>query len=101
MMFWCDIIGHYPELVPELPADVTALEWGYEGEHPFHANCKRFRDACIPFYVCPGTSSWSSIAGRTSNMIKNLLNAAVNGLAAGAVGFLNTDWGDNGQRSSA
>jgi hexosaminidase len=96
MMFWGDIIGHYPELVPELPKDIIALEWGYEGEHPFEANCKRFRDSGIPFYVCPGTSSWNSIAGRTDNMIANLLNAARGGLATGAIGFLNTDWGDNG-----
>lgn len=96
MMFWGDIIGHYPELVPELPKDVIALEWGYEAEHRFDITCKRFRDAGLDFYVCPGTSSWNSISGRTDNMMKNLLNAAENGLATGAIGFLNTDWGDDG-----
>ena len=30
-----------------------------------------FSDSGIPFYVCPGTSSWCSIAGRTDNMLAN------------------------------
>nr|ABG21222.1 chitinase [uncultured bacterium] len=29
MQFWGDIIVHYPDLVPELPKDVTAMLWGY------------------------------------------------------------------------
>ena len=28
MQFWGDIILHRPELIPELPKDVIALEWG-------------------------------------------------------------------------
>ena len=96
MMFWGDIIINSPELIPELPKDIIALEWGYEGDYPFEQNCQKYKDAGIEFYVCPGTSSWNSILGRTDNMKENLLNAAVNGLANDAIGFLNTDWGDNG-----
>jgi hypothetical protein len=29
----------------------------------------------IPFYVCPGTSSWNTVVGRTDNAIANLINA--------------------------
>jgi hypothetical protein len=50
----------------------------------------------VPFYVCPGTSTWCSLAGRTDNALANLLNAAENGLKYGAIGYLNTDWGDLG-----
>ncbi|NLG96324.1 MAG: family 20 glycosylhydrolase [Chloroflexi bacterium] len=96
MQFWGDIINNHPELVPELPRDVIALEWGYEADHPFDANCARFAASGIPFYVCPGTSTWNSLAGRTENSVGNLINAAENGLKHGALGFLNTDWGDNG-----
>ena len=96
MQFWGDIIVHYPELVPELPRDVIALEWGYEADHPFDEHGKLFASAGVPFYVCPGTSSWNSIAGRTDNALGNLQNAAENGLKHGAGGYLNTDWGDRG-----
>lgn len=96
MQFWGDIVIQHPELIPELPHDVVALEWGYEGDHPFRANCEKFAHAGIPFYVCPGTSSWNSISGRTDNAKANILNAAEAGLEQGAIGLLNTDWGDSG-----
>ncbi len=96
MQFWGDIIINHPDLVPELPRDVIALEWGYEADHPFASHGAVFAASGVPFYVCPGTSSWNSIAGRTENAIGNLLNAAKSGLKHGSVGYLNTDWGDRG-----
>lgn len=96
MHFWGDIILQYPELVAELPKDVVVLEWGYEAAHPFEAHGELFAQSGIPFYVCPGTSSWSSISGRSKNCLDNLRNAAANGQKNGATGFLITDWGDKG-----
>jgi hypothetical protein len=95
MMFWGDIILHEPALIPELPGDIIALEWGYESDHPFGENCEKFADAGIPFYVCPGTSSWNALVGRTDNAMGNLRNAAKHGLKHGAIGYLNTNWGDH------
>jgi hexosaminidase len=94
--FWGDIIVQHPELIPELPRDAIALEWGYEANHPFAEHCPQFGAAGVPFYVCPGTSSWCSIGGRTANALANLRSAAEHGLAHGAVGYLTTDWGDLG-----
>ncbi len=96
MQFWGDIIIKYPELIAELPKDAIALEWGYEATHPFGEHAAKFAASGVPFYVCPGTSTWNTVAGRTDNAKANLLNAAENGLKHGAIGFLNTDWGDNG-----
>jgi len=96
MMFWGDIIVKRPELITELPREAIALEWGYEADHPFPEHLQRFREAGLEFYVCPGTSSWNSLAGRSENAILNLARAAEQGKAAGASGFLITDWGDHG-----
>lgn len=96
MQFWGDIIIQHPELIPELPREAIALEWGYDDDHPFEIRCPQYRAAGIPFYMCPGTSSWNSIAGRTKNAVVNLRRAAENGIAHGAIGYLITDWGDNG-----
>ncbi|HSV12755.1 MAG TPA: family 20 glycosylhydrolase [Tepidisphaeraceae bacterium] len=96
MMFWGDIIVKKPELIAELPPGVIAMEWGYEADHPFDRDGESFASAGVPFYVCPGTSSWNSIAGRTDNAIANLRSAAEHGLKHGAIGYLITDWGDNG-----
>lgn len=96
MLFWGDIILESPELIPELPADSVALEWGYEADHAFDANGQRFADSGLEHWVCPGTSSWNSIGGRTSNSQQNLAAAAEAGRRHGARGYLITDWGDFG-----
>ncbi|WP_295443524.1 family 20 glycosylhydrolase [uncultured Thiodictyon sp.] len=96
MQFWGDIILEHASLVPRLPKDLIALEWGYEHDHPFASHALAFAESGIPFYVCPGTSTWNAILGRTDNMLGNIANACDNGLKNGAGGVLNTDWGDNG-----
>ena len=96
MQFWGDIVLQHPEVIPELPQEVVALDWGYEADHPFPDECRRFAEAGLEFYVCPGTSSWLSIGGRVENMLANVRSAAEAGLAHGASGLLVTDWGDHG-----
>ena len=95
MLYWGDIIMEHPELVPELPADGIALEWGYEAQHPFDEHGAKLR-ASGAVVGLSRTSSWNSFAGRTENCLANLRSAARAGIAHGATGFLNTDWGDNG-----
>lgn len=96
MMFWSDIVLQEPGSLNTLSADVTVLNWGYEAQHPFSKECKILADAGLPFYVCPGTSAWNSLTGRTGNLLHNLTNASRNGLKFGATGLLVTDWGDHG-----
>ena len=106
MMFWGDIISKYPKLIPELTqfgrADlrgshtIIALNWGYEADHPFEKEAAQFAKAKIPFYVCPGTSTWQTLIGKHDNALANLRAAAKAGKKFGAIGFLNTDWGDGG-----
>ena len=96
LLVWGDVPAVHPELLGELPDGVTVCEWGYEDNHPFDERAARLADAGVPFWVCPGTSSWMSIAGRVDNMIENVRAAAVAGVAHGAAGLLVTDWGDMG-----
>lgn len=96
MQFWGDIIMEHPDLAAELPRDAIALEWGYEADHPFDQHGAIFAASGAPFYVCAGTSSWRTLAGRTANALGNLRSAAAAGLKHGAIGYLNTDWGDEG-----
>ncbi len=95
-MFWGDIILKHPELVVELPKDLIALDWGYEGNHPFHEEARKFKEAGLDFYVCPGTSAWNSLCGRVENMRENMIAAERAGREYGAKGFMVTDWGDGG-----
>jgi hypothetical protein len=96
MQAWGDILMSHPELVPEVPRDVTVLLWGYDAGHPFERQARLAAASGLPFCVCPGTSSWQSFGGRTGNMLANVAAAARAGRAAGARGLLVTDWGDRG-----
>ena len=96
MLFWGDIIIHYPELIPELPRDLIALDWGYEALHDFDSHAAIYAGAQVPFYLCPGTSSWCALLASTDNMLDNIRKAVRAGRTHGALGILTTDWGDNG-----
>lgn len=94
MMFAADIILHNPELIPELPKDVIAVSWGYEADSPFEREAAIFEKAGLDFYVCPGTSAWCSLAGRTDNMMANVDNALTAGFRHGMKGVILAEWGD-------
>jgi hypothetical protein len=117
MMFWGDIILKHPKLISELAkfrssrrqsaqfnqsgltsaaTDIIALNWGYEANHPYDAEAAQFAKAKIPFYICPGTSTWQTLVGKHDNALANLRAAAKAGNKFGATGFLITDWGDGG-----
>jgi len=96
VLMWGDVVAGAPERVAHVPGGVTVCEWGYDAGHPFDDRCAGYEAAGVPFWVCPGTSSWVSILGRTANMRANCVEAMEAGLAHGAAGVLNTDWGDLG-----
>lgn len=101
LLVWGDMPALYPDLLDGLPERTTVCEWGYEAEHPFDERLARLAAQNVPFFVCPGTSSWISVAGRVSNMLGNLRAAAKAGVAHGAAGYLVTDWGDMGHLQQA
>lgn len=94
-MMWADIALSHPEMLDRFPKDAIGLAWGYEPDSDFVEWCELLGGQGIEPWVCPGTSSWRSITGRTTERRANIDNA---GKAAkhGATGYLVTDWGDMG-----
>jgi hypothetical protein len=92
---WGDILLHHPELIGEVPDDVTLLDWHYDpaDEYP---SAQVFAKAGRRFWVCPGVGSWNSVFPRLYGANVNIRNFVRDGVAAGAEGMLNTDWGDGG-----
>ncbi len=96
LLVWGDMPAAHGELLEEIPEEVTICEWGYEADHPFAARTAALAEASLPHWVCPGTSSWLSILGRSSNALANVRGAAEAAATSGAGGMLATDWGDFG-----
>jgi hypothetical protein len=96
MLVWGDILAGEPDRIRSLPDGVTVCEWGYDAGHPFEARVATFAECGKPFWTAPGTSSWLTILGRTTNMRANCTEAVDATLGHNGVATLATDWGDNG-----
>lgn len=95
-MFWGDIALSHPECLALLPKEMIALAWGYEPTSPFDAWGTALAGSGMEYWVCPGSSSWRSITGRTTERNGNINAAVSSGLRHGATGVLMCDWGDTG-----
>lgn len=94
-MMWADIALSAPESLGLFPKEAIGLAWGYEPDFDFGEACRRLAEQGVESWVCPGTSAWLSITGRTTERRGNLAKAAA-ARRDGATGFLLTDWGDFG-----
>lgn len=96
LLVWGDMLATHSHLLDEWPDRVTVCEWGYEANHPFTSRTSALAGRGIDHWVSPGTSSWMSIIGRTTNAVENCRAAAHAAGVSGASGMLVTDWGDWG-----
>ncbi|MGH8021021.1 MAG: glycoside hydrolase family 20 zincin-like fold domain-containing protein [Opitutaceae bacterium] len=94
-MFWGDIVGNHPELAGEVPRDAVALDWDYSADLK-ETKAALFRRAGIPFYICPGVCGWDRWVHDLDTATANIVSFARHGRRHGAIGLLNTDWGDRG-----
>jgi len=95
-MFWADMAVRHPEALRHIPPEAIALVWGYEPDADFAGGCRACGESGREVWVCPGTSSWRSLIGRSSERRANLASAVEGGLEAGATGLMVCDWGDCG-----
>ena len=94
MMMWDDLMSKYPQMVGKVPEDILIVNWGYDREYPVERKARYLQEAGRRFCLSPGTSSWSSFAGLTDNMLENIRRTAAAAHKYGAEGMLVTDWGD-------
>lgn len=99
-MMWADIALSHPELLHLMPNEMIGLAWWYEPTDKFTSWVGTLRQHGHRAWVCPGTSSWRSFTGRSTERRGNLADAAEQGLAGGADGYLVCDWGDFGHRQT-
>ncbi len=94
-MFWGDIAVMHPEALERLPKGSVCLNWGYSPEVTEDAS-RSLAAAGATQYVCPGVSGWNRIMNRIPDSYRNISRMAAYGRKYGAIGLLNTDWGDYG-----
>ena len=92
-MFWGDVIVGFPELIKELPPETICLTWGYAPEQRDYETMK-MAEAGATQYCCPGCCGWNELINVNWNSYRNIKQMAEHAAKYGAVGLLNTDWGD-------
>ena len=94
-MMYGDIILRHPEILDMIPNDIIIVDWHYRlSEH--YPSIKVFKEAGFPFLVSPGLHNWrQSIPKFTSSWI-NISNINYEGYLNGALGSINSSWGDYG-----
>lgn len=92
-MFWGDIILGFPEMIKELPKEIICLNWGYAWDQS-EEETKRMYEAGAVQYCCPGCSSWNQLVPLNRNAYSNISRLCSYAMKYGAIGILNTDWGD-------
>lgn len=94
-MFWGDIVLKFPDALKELPEETICLNWGYS-EHETEDATRTLAQAGAIQYLCPGVRGWNQWIPLMNSSHENIRRMAEYGRKYGAVGFLNTDWGDYG-----
>ena len=60
MLVWGDILDLHPDDLDALPGEVTVCEWWYDAGRDWEAIVRPHAQAGRSFWVCPGTSSWTT-----------------------------------------
>lgn len=95
VMMWGDIALNHPEIIPSFPKDTIMLCWDYCNA-PNIGNIEKFAENGMTQIVCPGCSSWNHFSEALNYAKPNIIGMIEGGVKNGAMGVLNTAWGDYG-----
>jgi hypothetical protein len=96
---WADILLEHPETIEELADDICFLNWNYDAE-PSEEKIVQLAKKGRKQIVCPGTTTWNRFCENVAVEESNISLMAEYGYKHGAIGMLNTNWGDWGNPCS-
>lgn len=99
VMMWGDILLKHPQVIEQIPDDICFLNWNYHAAPP-EENILCLAKTGKAQIVCPGTTTWNRLCENVDIEEKNISLMAEYGYRHGAVGVLNTNWGDWGNPCS-
>lgn len=99
VMMWADVLLHHPEVIDQIPEDTCFLNWDYFAT-PSENNIIKFKEMGRAQIVCPATWTWNRLCENVDISEKNISLMAEYGFKHGAIGVLNTNWGDWGNPCS-
>ena len=99
VMMWADILLKHPEVINDIPEETVFLNWFYKVPVP-EENIEKLAAMGKKQIVCPGTTTWNRFCEDVDVEEENICKMAEYGYKHGALGVLNTNWGDWGNPCS-
>ena len=94
-MFWGDIIWRHPETYAKIPKGTVCLNWGYL-PYQREDEIRILSEAGATQYACSGVCAWKFLLPLYETSFLNNRVMCAHAHKFGAIGLLNTDWGDWG-----
>ena len=94
-MMWGDILLHHPDKIERVQRDNIILNWNYNPA-VMPDQVERIGKTGYAQIVCPGNVSWNRFIEDINMGAPNITRMARFGYENGAMGILNTNWGDFG-----
>lgn len=95
MMMYGDIIHNHPEIFEMLPKDIVVVDWRY-GVNDYEPIVKKYKEYNQPFICSPSVTNYNRIFPHIINSLLNIQLFTKISYEYGSIGFINSNWGDNG-----
>ena len=101
VMMWGDVLLEHPDRVGDIPEDVLLLNWHYGADaENAEQKVKLLQEQKRTQIVCPATWAWNHFNELLCASIPNITIMTDLARKYGAMGVLNTNWGDYGDPCS-
>ena len=95
VLMYGDIILRHPEIMDMIPNDIIIVDWHYRpSDH--YPSIQAFKKAGFTFLVSPGVHNWRQSIPNFTNAWLNISKINYEGYLNGALGSINSSWGDYG-----
>lgn len=95
VMMYGDIILENPQILKEIPKDITIIDWHYGAAFDY-PSINVFKNAGFKFIACPAVWNFTGPFPNFYNSYANIQNFTRQAYRAGAVGVIVSTWNDNG-----
>jgi len=95
VLMYGDIILEHPEILTMIPKDIEIVDWDY-GDKFNYNHVRKFKEAGFKFYVSPAVWNFTTTFPALNIALPNIQYFTRAGIEEGALGMINSQWGDYG-----
>jgi len=95
VMMYGDIILSYPNILEQIPKDITIVDWHYYPKFNYPST-KTFKEAGFNCIVSPSVWNFNSAFPENFYAVPNIKTFTEDGINNNSIGMINSSWGDFG-----